>query len=149
MNSNISDHCSWDVPPEEKRPQQSQQSLPPLEFWKSSQSMSQTVLRFAKMDFNINFSHLPSLNDLTYSIQVHFICLHFYYLNIFLIWISFNELEATFYTMLKLKWNITNNSITIPVHNSRSQYVVNFPFACAWLHFLPELTSPSIPRMCV
>ncbi len=71
------------------------------------------------------------------------------FLYTFLILIYFKELEATSDTMLKLKWNITNNSIMIPVHDSRSQDVVNFPFAFAWLHFLPELTSLSIPRMCV
>ncbi len=46
-------------------------------------SMSQTVLSFAKMDFNINFSHLTILNDLTYSIHALFISLHFSHFNLF------------------------------------------------------------------
>lgn len=78
-------------------------------------TVSQTVLRFAKMDFNKNFFHwvCPSLNDLCYPHLFYFFTLMLY-VNIFLICISFNELGETSHAVLVFKWNITKNSIKFP-----------------------------------
>lgn len=51
------------------------------------------MLKFAKMDFNINFSHLPSLNDLTYVFTL--------FLYTSTISQLIQELGATSHTMLK------------------------------------------------